>query len=97
MAAHHDVDLSQHRSKLVDKRTVQDADLIVIMDRHNWYALAEFDAAAVERTIWLGTLLKDGNVEIVDPYGKPRKEAERIVERLAQATQQLAQRLKTAS
>lgn len=93
MAARYGIDLSQHRSTVISHNLVQWADLIVIMDRHNWYALADFTHDAIPKTIWLGALLEGPSVEITDPYGETPEHAEKIVQQLIGATEALAARL----
>lgn len=87
------INLGSHRSSLIDQHAVEWADLIVIMDRHNWDALGRFGAAAQRKAIWLGAFLDDGSVEIVDPYGREPDKMKRIAERLHRAAQTLAARL----
>ena len=94
MAARYNIDLSQHRSTVINPELVQWADLIIIMDRHNWYALAELSSDAVHKTIWLGALLKGSSAEIVDPYGESPEKAEMIVQQLKDATEALIKRLR---
>jgi protein-tyrosine phosphatase len=65
------IDLSRHRSRLVSTEDFEWADVVLIMDRHNWHAVANCSAGAnaLSRVIWLGALGNSGSVEINDPYG----------------------------
>lgn len=81
------VSLENHRSVVVTAADAQWADVIVLMDRHNWAALNAL-GAATEKLIWLGGLLS-GPVEILDPYTLDDRQAELIVARLRDATEQL--------
>lgn len=90
------VSLQQHRSRLVRASDLEWADLIVLMDRHNWAALRRLGAAA-DKILWLGALLPQGPIEIRDPYGLSDEHARRIVERLLAATERLAERMAAAS
>lgn len=65
------IDLSRHRSRLVSTEDFEWADVVLIMDRHNWHAVANCSAGAdaLNRVIWLGALGSSGSVEINDPYG----------------------------
>jgi protein-tyrosine phosphatase len=89
------VDLTGHRSALVERATLDWADLVVVMDRHNWEALADFGPLAQGKAVWLGALLEDGSVEIADPYGRTAAEAGVIAQRLYRACGALAQQLRT--
>jgi protein-tyrosine-phosphatase len=82
------VGLEQHRSAVIQRSDVAWADLIVLMDRHNWAALRDLGADE-EKLIWLGSLLP-GPVEIPDPYTRSDAEARRIVSRLRDAAEVLA-------
>jgi protein-tyrosine phosphatase len=65
------LDLSGHRSRVVSEDDLGWADVIVIMDRHNWHALARTGWRHRSKALWLGTLGGNGRPEIEDPYGKP--------------------------
>lgn len=91
------LDLTGHRSSLVDAALIDWADLVVVMDRHNWEALADFGPPAQDKAVWLGALLEDGPVEIGDPYGRTAAEAGAIAQRLYLASCALAQRLLAVS
>lgn len=88
------LDLSEHSSRVVGIADVEWADLIVIMDRHNWHALAKLDTACLEKVVWLGAFLRSGPVEIVDPYGLSQPEVHRIIHQLNTATRELVAQAK---
>jgi protein-tyrosine phosphatase len=88
------LDLTRHRSALVDSTMLDWADLVVVMDRHNWEALAGFGPQAQAKAVWLGAFLEDGPVEIADPYGRSAAEAGAIAQRLYAAACVLAERLR---
>jgi protein-tyrosine-phosphatase len=81
------VSLETHRSAVVTVDDVRWADLIVLMDRHNWAQLRALGADPV-KLVWLGSLVP-GRVEIEDPYTVAHCDAERIVERLHAASMKL--------
>jgi protein-tyrosine phosphatase len=83
MVAGHGVSLAAHRSMLASPADVAWADTIVCMDRHNWNALDLLGADAA-KIVWAGALT-EGDVEIPDPYGRPRPEVERIIGRIRDA------------
>ena len=74
------VDLSGHRSAVVGSVDLAWADIVVLMDRHNWQAL-QLAGAPADRLVWLGAL-DDGPVEIPDPYSLDEQAARNVVHRL---------------
>lgn len=91
-AASQGLDLASHRSDRVSVAEVAHADLVVVMDRHNWQAARRLGVAD-RNIVWLGTL--DGGRELPDPYGKGPREIQRIIERLHDCTEALADQLGT--
>ena len=91
MSRRHGVDLRSHRSRALAQSDLEWAELIVLMDRHNWQNLVELGADR-QRLVWLGAL-DDGAIEIPDPYGMDDAKTERIVARLAECSSALAARL----
>ncbi|MGA2831646.1 MAG: ATP-grasp domain-containing protein [Terracidiphilus sp.] len=65
------VDLAEHRSKCVDVKMIDEADLIVIMDMRNYELLEKAFPGALEKTLFLGMLLPAPQLEIKDPYDSP--------------------------
>jgi protein-tyrosine phosphatase len=89
------VRLEHHRSSVASAEDLAWADLIVLMDRHNWAALRHMGAAE-DKLVWLGAFAP-GPVEIPDPYNRGDEEARRIVERLRDAAELLASRISNRS
>ena len=71
------------------------ADMVVLMDRHNWHALT-LRGARAERCVWLGAL-DDGPVEVPDPYLLSDQAAEEVLCRLQLCAQRLALALNARS
>ncbi|HEY5603051.1 MAG TPA: low molecular weight phosphatase family protein [Gammaproteobacteria bacterium] len=94
MCAEYNIDLTKHRSTVISRELTEWADRIVIMDKHNWYALADYGDEALAKAVWLGALLGRRAGEILDPYGKPENEARAIVQQLLESSKQLVARLK---
>jgi protein-tyrosine phosphatase len=90
----HGIDLAAHRSTVLTDELLRWADLIVLMDRHNWHGLVS-RGAAEDRMVWLGAL-DGGPVEIPDPYRLDDGGVQLVVERLANCTATLATRLDDA-
>ncbi len=63
-------DLTNHRSKLINKSDILWADIIVIMDRYNWDLLNKMDRDCGKKTVWIGAFSNNNSVEIMDPYNK---------------------------
>lgn len=87
------LDLSAHRSKFVGLADIRWADSILIMDRHNWHALAKLSTDGLEKVIWLGGFLPSGTSEIVDPYGLSEPEVQLVIDRLAAAATRMADQI----
>ncbi len=85
------VDMTRHRSRVVDRALLDTAQLVVIMDRRNAAALRSLGGH--HRVLWLGILV--GNAEIADPYGTAVTVQERIIGELDRATRRLAELLPT--
>lgn len=97
IAAEHGVALDAHRSRVIDRELVEWAEVIVIMDRHNWDALRAFGAAAAAKAVWLGAFLDAGGVEITDPYGTDAAAMRAIAARLHVASAGLRSALNDAA
>lgn len=91
------VDLDRHRSTRIDSDAVEWADVVIVMDRHNWDGLGTLGPAAQSKAVWLGAFLDEGSVEIVDPYGQGQAEMMAIADRLHRAARALQGALARAS
>lgn len=87
MAARYDVSLESHRSSVIARDDVDWADVVVLMDRHNWWSLKQLGADET-KLVWLGAFT-DGDVEIRDPYGLDDREAASILKRMVGASEAL--------
>jgi protein-tyrosine phosphatase len=85
------LDLSAHRSSLVSVQDLEWAQMVVIMDRHNWHALAKASGGSdtMSRVLWLGALRATGPVEIGDPYGRSEDVMAQIVEDVVESAERL--------
>lgn len=89
------VDLSRHQSRLIGPADAARFDLIVAMTRqHRTDLIRRFDLEP-DRVVLLGdfTLQDGGPREILDPYGKPDHEFERVFDQIESAIQGLRQTL----
>jgi len=88
------MDLSAHRSTVIDESVARWADWIVIMDRRNWLDLTRLCPEVRTKVVWLGAL--DGApVDIADPYGRPVAEVQKLTARLHRSATALGARLST--
>lgn len=90
MSKNFGVDLADHCSTVVDKKLLDWADWIVIMDRRNWDELEVYGESVRNKLIWLGALDAKDGVEIHDPYGKSEAETESILKQLQLCSDELA-------
>lgn len=89
------VDLSEHRSSKITAEDLQWADVVVLMDRHNWGALDDLGADH-SKLVWLGAF-GSGDVEIPDPYKLDDAHAQRVLDQMEQASRALAESIRGGS
>lgn len=77
------VALHEHRSAILTNADLEWADIIVLMDRHNWDAAVQ-RGAVVSKLVWAGSLA-GGAPEIADPYLLDGEEHEAVLRRLVEA------------
>jgi protein-tyrosine-phosphatase len=86
------VDLSGHRSAIIEARDLEWADTVILMDRHNWTALDRMNVDAA-KLLWLGALA-DGPLEIPDPYRLDDESAQRVLREMERATRVLVEHIR---
>ena len=86
-------DLTQHRSRLVTTTDVEWADLVIIMDRHNWHALAKLVPRSLAKVVWLGAFCDGTSIEIPDPFGRPEEQVGAIIRSMLEGAGGLAAHL----
>ncbi|HZY62560.1 MAG TPA: ATP-grasp domain-containing protein [Edaphobacter sp.] len=64
-------DLSTHSSKCVEPGMIDSADIIVVMDRRNYFQLKRQFPRAIDKTVFLGMFASPRQLEIKDPYDLP--------------------------
>ena len=91
VAAARGIDHSDHRSRLVTREDMETADAVFFFDRHNKARLREYGFARWDRAFWLADLEPDwgGRRAILDPWGKPREEFERVFDRIDRCVHEL--------
>ncbi|MFC4313290.1 low molecular weight phosphatase family protein [Steroidobacter flavus] len=95
MSRARNIDLSSHRSSRVTTEDLQWADIVVLMDRHNWGLLDDLGADH-SKLVWLGAF-GPGDIEIADPYELDDAHAQRVLDQLEQASRELATRLRASA
>lgn len=85
------IDLSDHRSKVLNNDLINWADCILIMDYKNWNYFGLNFYKARNKIVWLGAWGR--KIEINDPYGKNQEEMKLILEDLESACNGFTQNL----
>ncbi len=85
-------DLSTHRSKMLEPEAAAQADWIVVMNSSHALALQEYFGAGPKKVFLLGHFdAKNGDDEILDPFGGSREGYETCAVRIRCAVENLAQ------
>lgn len=93
-----DVDLSDHRSTLASAETVEDSDVVFVMDYYNYYLLVTQYPKAVGRTFFLGALVeKNDSTSIPDPHGEDREAFDDAYATIVDAVDRLAEGLSASA
>jgi protein-tyrosine phosphatase len=92
VALHNDIDLSHHRSRLLNTKSVREADLIVTMGRKHQQTVGVIDPEALSYTVLL-TDFCDETGDVSDPIGGDRDEYERVYELIERCIEAMADRL----
>ena len=83
-------DLSAHRSLRVVSRMIDDADVVVIMDRRNYADMKEKFPRALPKTVFLGMFADPPQLEVEDPYGLSFEDGLRIGGKISESVKTLA-------
>lgn len=87
------IDLSAHRSRLVRGDDLQWADLVLIMDGHNYRLMHHHYPDSLAKTIWLGAVSRKTPILIEDPYKSPPEHQQQIATQLDTASKALLDRI----
>jgi len=93
LAKQQGVDLSEHRSALVNEEDLSWADLVVIMDNGNFEELSGFDPSALVKTVRLGAWSHEAGTDISDPYGESEEKMLRIIAHMKESCENLSRDL----
>nr|MBA3422554.1 hypothetical protein [Thermoleophilaceae bacterium] len=80
-----DVDLASHRSRVLSRSMVEEANAVFVFDEQNHEALVSHHSGAAERTHLLGALAHEGPLHIADPFGGPASLYEAVYRQIAGA------------
>lgn len=83
-------DLSVHSSQRVVQGMIDDADVVVVMDRGNYKQLKEQFPEAIKKTVFLGMFAQPSQLEIEDPYDLPLEDGLRIGDTIHEAVKAMA-------
>jgi len=91
VASRHGIDLTLHRSRLLDRADVREADLIVTMSEKHRDTVGVIDPAALDYTVLLTDFCGGGD-EVPDPIGGHVAEYERAYELISGCVEEMAAR-----
>jgi protein-tyrosine-phosphatase len=92
VARRREVDISTHRSRLLNRTDVREADLIVAMTHKHRETVGILDPGALDYTVLL-TDFCDESYEVPDPIGGGIDEYERAYDLIYRCIEELAARL----
>jgi protein-tyrosine-phosphatase len=92
VAAQHGVDLSKHRSRLLNRQSVKDADLIVTMADKHRKTVGVIDPDALSYTVKITEFCNEFG-DVPDPIGGDRTEYERVYDLIERCIEAMAERL----
>lgn len=87
------IDLAAHRSRTVTADDLDWADLVLIMDGHNYRLMHDRHRNHLGKCIWLGAVCDETPVVIQDPYGTDASVQAVIADQLFRATRALGARI----
>jgi len=89
-----DIDLTQHRSRIVSAETMSRSDIVFAFDIHNWVFLRKKFRRHRAKVCFLGSLTTQPKIQIIsDPYGKGMKAFEHTYSAVARLIDSFADTL----
>lgn len=88
------IDLSPHRSRLIRDDDLHWADIVLIMDGHNFRLMHQHYPDALAKTLWLGAVSRNTPILIEDPYRCAPDRQRHIAGQLDTACKALLEQLK---
>lgn len=90
------VDLAPHRSRCLRRDDLDWADLVLIMDGHNYRLMHQRYHSYLSKCVWLGAVSTATPIVIKDPYRQPLHIQQRIARQMHAACAALSDRLRLA-
>jgi protein-tyrosine phosphatase len=88
------LDLSRHRSQLLTRPMVDEAQMVLVMERHQYHHTLALAPGASEKTFMLGGFIHGrGDDEIADPYGGSDEDFRRALDDIMDAVEVLAEQV----
>jgi protein-tyrosine phosphatase len=88
------LDLSPHRSRLLTRQMVEEAEMILVMERHQYLHTLALAPGALEKTFMLGGFIPGrGDDEIADPYGGSDEDFRQAMDDIVAAAEALADKV----
>ena len=79
------VDLASHRSRVLSRSMLEEADAVFVFDHENYRAVIAQHPGVAERTHLVGALCTTGPVVVADPFGGPPSLYEAVYRQIADA------------
>ncbi len=87
------LDLSRHRSRLLTRSMVDEAEMVLVMERHQYHHTLALAPGSGEKTFMLASFIpgRDDD-EIADPYGGSDEDFRRALDDIRDAVEVLAEK-----
>lgn len=92
-ASEHGIDLTRHRSRVLDEAQGAQADIILTFDRHNFEEVRLAYPQVRDRVFPLGALTDGGELDIPDPFGGDAEQFRKVYATIAEAVAALCKAL----
>ena len=88
------LDLSRHRSRILTRQMVDEAEMALVMERHQYHHTLALAPGALEKTFMLGGFIPGReDDEIADPYGGDEEYFRRALDDIVAAVEVLAEKV----
>lgn len=88
------LDLSRHRARLLTRSMVDEADMALVMERHQYHHTLALAPGSGEKTFMLASFIPGrGDDEIADPYGGSDDDFKRALDDIMEAVEALADKV----
>lgn len=88
------LDLSRHRSQALTRPMVEEAEMVLVMERHQYHHTLALAPGSKEKTFMLGGFIPGrGDDEIADPYGGGDEDFREALDDIIKAVEVLADKV----